>query len=325
VTWGNGTTGVSGAVSAANSLMGAASNTNLQAIVADDVNNTFFGRFLAEGGGRVRVGPVDNAPVIVGLVDMPDDPGGWLRLTFARSLSDAAAATVLVATYGVWRHVPGTSAAGAGKASPSAAPGLRVDAPDIERLRAALPSGLDVREVEGRLYVTGSGSGTAGIASAFPAGTWELVASVPALQQAQYVAAVPTISDAAANDYVVTAHMTPSIWFVSAPASGQSVDNLAPADVGSGSPVAFALEGVRPNPARGNGLRVAFALPDGGAARLELIDVSGRRVLWREVGGLGAGRHTVNLSESRRVMSGLYWVRLTQGANQRTTRVAVIE
>jgi len=70
---------------------------------------------------------------------------------------------------------------------------------------------------------------------------------------------------------------------------------------------------------------VAFALPSEAAARLELLDVSGRRVRAREVGSLGAGRHRVNLAEGRRVTPGLYWVRLTQGPNRRTTRVAVIE
>ena len=298
--------------------------------------------------------------------------------------------------------------------NPSAKSSARLDAASTERLRAAVPAGLDMREVEGRFYVTGPGSQAAGIAAAFPPGTWELVTSVPALQQAQYVAAVPTISNAAANDFVVTAHTTtPSIWFISDPASGQSVDNLAPAqptsftasyssgqtnlqwtantenDLGSYSlyrgtsadftpsvgnriatqistsyadvgpagsyyklsaldvngnesgyalitpdgttgvggqpPVAFALEGVRPNPTTGSGLNVAFALPTGNAARLELLDVSGRRVLAREVGSLGVGRHTVNLAAGRAVAPGLYWVRLTQGTNQRTTRVAVVE
>jgi hypothetical protein len=33
----------------------------------------------------------------------------------------------------------------------------------------------------------------------------------------------------------------------------------------------------------------------------------------------------VNLTEGRRVAPGCYWVRLTQGANRRTARVAVIE
>ena len=95
--------------------------------------------------------------------------------------------------------------------------------------------------------------------------------------------------------------------------------------VGGERPVAFALEGVRPNPTSGSGLNVALVLPTGAAARLELLDVSGRRVVAREVGSLGVGRHTVNLAEGRRVAPGLYWVRLTQGANQRTTRVAVIQ
>ena len=95
--------------------------------------------------------------------------------------------------------------------------------------------------------------------------------------------------------------------------------------VNDGSALAFALEGVRPNPTTGSGLLVAFALPTGAAARLELLDISGRRVLAREVGSLGAGRHTVNLAEGRKVAPGLYWVRLAQGANRSWTRVAVIE
>lgn len=95
--------------------------------------------------------------------------------------------------------------------------------------------------------------------------------------------------------------------------------------VGGERPVEFALEGVRPNPANRNRLNVTFALPTGAAARLDLMDVSGRRVLARKVGSLGVGHHTVNLAAGRRVASGLYWVRLTQGAYQRTTRVAVVE
>src|SRR5262249_28350346 len=127
-----------------------------------------------------------------------------------------------------WRHVPGTLAAGAGKASP--APTARMDAASIERLRSELPPGLEVQEVEGRFYVTVPTSKMAGIAATLPPGTWGLVASVSAQQQAQYVVQAPTISNAAPNDFVVTAHTTtPSIWFVSAVVSGQSADNLAPA------------------------------------------------------------------------------------------------
>jgi len=87
---------------------------------------------------------------------------------------------------------------------------------------------------------------------------------------------------------------------------------------------AFALEGVRPNPTRGGALKVRFSLPTDAPARLELLDVSGRRVVEREVGSLGAGQHTLDLGAGQHLAPGLYLVRLTQGANTRTTRVAVL-
>jgi hypothetical protein len=239
------------------------------------------------------------------------------------------------------------------------------------------------------------------------------VASVPALQQAQYVAVVPTISNAAPNDFVVTAHTNVAwIWFVSAIASGQSVDNLAPpppspfaaafsggathlhwgvsaasdfgtfrlyrgtsagfvpapgnmvvattdtgyADVGvSGnyyklsavdvngneSPFAalgpdqtldapaevkleFALAGLRPNPSRGNRVMVDFTLPVAEPARLEMIDVAGRRVVDRAVGGLGIGHHVVDLAAGRSLSPGIYLIKLTQGVHSRVARAAVV-
>ena len=413
-TWCSGTTGVIGVISAANSLVGTTANASLQPVVVDDVNNTFFGRFLWEGGGRVRVGPLDFPPTIVSAVDIPNDQGGWLRLTFARSSMDIASSPTPATAYGIWRHVPGTIPPGAARATLSAALSAREDAASTEWLRAALPAGLDVWEVEGRFYATRTGSRGAEITSAFPFGTWELATSVPAMQRAQYVVAVPTISNAAANDFVVTAHTTaPSLWFVSAPASGQSVDNLAPApptsftavyssgqthlqwaantendlgsyrlyrgtsagftpaignriatqistsyadvgpagsyyklgavdvngnesgfalitpggtlDVGDDAPLVFALAGVRPNPSRGERLSVAFTLPTAATARLELLDVSGRRVVEREVGSLGAGPHAVDLGQGTRLAPGLYLVRLTQGANTRVARVAVLQ
>ena len=97
------------------------------------------------------------------------------------------------------------------------------------------------------------------------------------------------------------------------------------ADVPDGASVAFALAGVRPNPSHGERLSVAFTLPTAAPARLELLDVSGRRVLAREVGSLGAGPHAVDLGQGTRLAPGLYLVRLTQGANTRVARVAVLQ
>jgi len=87
--------------------------------------------------------------------------------------------------------------------------------------------------------------------------------------------------------------------------------------------LAFALEGLRPNPAV-NELTVSFALPSAAPAVLELVDVAGRRLLQREVGSLGPGRHLVRLDPDRRPAPGIYWVRLTQaGRSLRSCGVLV--
>ncbi|HTM57623.1 MAG TPA: T9SS type A sorting domain-containing protein [Candidatus Udaeobacter sp.] len=95
-------------------------------------------------------------------------------------------------------------------------------------------------------------------------------------------------------------------------------------DAPEGGPVSFALEGARPNPSSGERLEVAFGLPSAEPGRLELIDVTGRRVREAEIGPLGAGRHTVDLTAGRPLAPGLYLVRLTQGRQVRATRVAVV-
>jgi hypothetical protein len=55
------------------------------------------------------------------------------------------------------------------------------------------------------------------------------------------------------------------------------------------------------------------------------VDVTGRRVAEREVGVLGAGRHSVSLAAERRLAPGLYLVRLTQGVNMQVKRVVVLK
>jgi hypothetical protein len=101
--------------------------------------------------------------------------------------------------------------------------------------------------------------------------------------------------------------------------------NPSATSVSDGVPLGFALAVSRPNPTRGGDLNVVFALPSGASAQLELLDISGRRILSREVGSLGAGQHEVDLADGRKVAPGLYWVRLVQGTNRRSTRVVVTE
>lgn len=95
--------------------------------------------------------------------------------------------------------------------------------------------------------------------------------------------------------------------------------------VGGDAEVAFALEGVRPNPSRRQATTISFALASGARASLEVFDISGRQVFTREVGGLGAGRHVLDLAASRLWAPGLYLVRLTQQSQHATTRMIVIE
>src|SRR5262249_33401763 len=86
----------------------------------------------------------------------------------------------------------------------------------------------------------------------------------------------------------------------------------------------FALRGAAPNPAN-RGFDVSFSLPSGAPASLEVLDVSGRRVVRRDVGSLGAGFHTVSLArETSDLPAGVYAVRLAQGPKILTAKVSVV-
>ncbi|HTR97055.1 MAG TPA: T9SS type A sorting domain-containing protein [Candidatus Acidoferrales bacterium] len=92
-------------------------------------------------------------------------------------------------------------------------------------------------------------------------------------------------------------------------------------DVPASAP--FALAGLAPNPSGGARLQVAFSLPSDAPATLELIDVAGRRVASRDVGGSGPGEHVETLVPPAPVASGLYWLRLTQSGQSRIAKAVV--
>ncbi len=85
----------------------------------------------------------------------------------------------------------------------------------------------------------------------------------------------------------------------------------------------FALAGPSPNPSS-DAMRVAFSLPAGAPARLELLDVAGRALVVRDVGTMGAGRHVVDLAEGKHFAPGVYLVRLTQGGRSLSARACVV-
>jgi hypothetical protein len=82
------------------------------------------------------------------------------------------------------------------------------------------------------------------------------------------------------------------------------------------------LDGFTPNPARGP-LLVSYALTDARPARIDLIDIGGRRIL-SHAAESGSGRHVVRLAGADEIPPGLYFVRLTQGADRRVRRCAVV-
>jgi len=85
----------------------------------------------------------------------------------------------------------------------------------------------------------------------------------------------------------------------------------------------LALTPPAPNPATSH-LAIAFTLSNVGPARLEVLDIEGRRVGLRDVGSLGVGQHTLTFAEARSWGSGIYLVRLTQGAQSLTTRACIL-
>jgi len=88
------------------------------------------------------------------------------------------------------------------------------------------------------------------------------------------------------------------------------------------SPPDLEIRRLSPNPSRGV-LAVTFTLPDDGAARLELVDIAGRRVAAREVGSLGSGEHSSMLAGPD-LAPGLYFVRLASSRGIRTARAVVV-
>ena len=86
----------------------------------------------------------------------------------------------------------------------------------------------------------------------------------------------------------------------------------------------LALSGARPNPSPGASLNVAFSLDRKAPARLELLDIAGRRVASRDLSGLGPGNHVLDLSGGTRFEPGLYLLRLTAGDRALTSKALVI-
>jgi hypothetical protein len=85
----------------------------------------------------------------------------------------------------------------------------------------------------------------------------------------------------------------------------------------------LALAKLTPNPSNGP-IEVTLALPRGGQAKIEVLDLAGRIVATRALDGLAPGESRVQLWLQESEPPGLYVVRLSQGGRAVTRRLAVI-
>jgi hypothetical protein len=83
---------------------------------------------------------------------------------------------------------------------------------------------------------------------------------------------------------------------------------------------ALALAGTLTNPTH-RPWSVSFSLPGSGPARLDIVDLGGRIVASRPVGQLGEGAHVLALPETRSLGAGIYFLKLTRGAETRIAKV----
>lgn len=88
----------------------------------------------------------------------------------------------------------------------------------------------------------------------------------------------------------------------------------------------FALRAARPNPSRGP-VRIDYEMDHAGPVRLEVFELSGRRVARLVDGPAPAGRSNVEWnprSEASRLSAGAYFVRLSSGARHESRKVVLL-
>jgi hypothetical protein len=144
-----------------------------------------------------------------------------------------------------------------------------------------------------------------------PPAPWQALASLVADGQGYFVYEDRTVRPGAGYAYRLAV----------SDGAGQTLSEEAWLDVPRALRLAF--EAVRPNPAD-RGVAISLFLPSAAPAALEMLDISGRRRLVRDVSGLGPGSHMLELGDTARLPSGVYLLRLRQGGRSALARVCVV-
>jgi hypothetical protein len=88
--------------------------------------------------------------------------------------------------------------------------------------------------------------------------------------------------------------------------------------------LALAIAGFSRNPSSGSP-SVSMTLASDAPATLEVLDVTGRRLARHDLGGLGAGRHSVPIATRAPLAAGVYVLRLTQAGRTVTAKGVVFQ
>jgi uncharacterized repeat protein (TIGR01451 family) len=182
---------------------------------------------------------------------------------------------------------------------PATASGVRISDP--------LPAGVTFLS-SGPGYESATGTWTVSPLAAGAADTLEIVASVApgtgglTITNVAHVLGLDQVDTDASDD-------TASV--------DVGVVAVVSAAVPGSAPASFALQAVRPNPFRGT-TRIEFDLPERSAARLSVLDVTGRHVRTLLDSELASGRYRVEWDgldhRGDRVAPGVYFVRLEAGS-----------
>jgi hypothetical protein len=122
-------------------------------------------------------------------------------------------------------------------------------------------------------------------------------------------------------------------WLVSGGDFDTHVDDvwvllLDPGSFPAGTSVPPAARGLsfeaRPNPTSG-AVTLAGGVDSPSTLRIELLDLSGRRVVERTVGSLSPGQHLFRLAEPHALRPGLYFARVSQDRRQTLVKVVVMQ
>ena len=182
-------------------------------------------------------------PLIDSIVDIPEDQGGWVSIYLTSSWYDSVDSRRPIVGYNVWRRVEDPAIA-----QLISNEGAKLSRTDIANLRGGVVkkpewlAGLPLIQWQDQLFASvGKVESQKGVAS-FPPGTWSIIGSFYATQSEHYIYDSPTHGDSSDvaipyTVYAVSAHSRiPSVWFMSPPDSGYSIDNIAP-----GAPEGFAV------------------------------------------------------------------------------------